>query len=98
MIVEDVAEKRARLESDLSDLRRQFIDKARVIERMRVDVRRLESLAALSRYQRSELERLTQHIEEHSETLRKIREATDERRAEYAELERTTSVRRRSVA
>ena len=96
--MEDVAEKRARLESDLRDLRQQFIDKARVIERMRVDVKRLESLAALSRHQRSELERLTQHIDEHSETLRKIRQATDERRAEYAELERTTSVRQRSLA
>ncbi len=95
--MEDVAERRARLESDLQDLRRQFIDKARIVERLSVDVRRLESLAALSRYQRSELERLKQHIEEHSETLRSIREATDERRAEYAELERTTSVRHRSV-
>ena len=95
--MEDVAEKRARLESDLQDLRQRFIDKARIIERMRVDVRRLEGLAALSRHQRSELERLNQHIEEHSETLREIRQATDERRAEYAELERTTSVRRRSL-
>ena len=96
--MEDVAKRRSQLESDLQDLKQQFIDKARIVERLSVDVRRLEGLAALSRHQRTELELLRQHIDDHRETLRTIRQATDERRAEYAELERITTVRRRSLA
>jgi len=95
--VEDVGKRRTKLESDLLDLKRQFMDKVRIVERLSVDVRRLEGLAALSRYQRSELERLKQHIDEHSDAVRSIRQATDERRAEYAELQRTTTTRQRST-
>ena len=51
--MEDVGKRRTKLESDLLDLKRQFMDKVRIVERLSVDVRRLEGLAALSRYQRS---------------------------------------------